>query len=297
MILIPEFIIFESLKNLLKLIRTDYNATLFTGTTATGTAVITDGGISNINITNGGTLYPFAPIVNIVGDGTGASAIAFITAGVVTSIEVIGGTGYTTATISFSPDTTKSLLYRLLFGSSVQRYKLFEQAKTIFITTEDDPRHLDVNMFFNAKRAAIPTIHITLPSEAQKNNAMNNSEGFRATVFDDQLQKSIAVYNKRFGSTYNIIITSDNTNEVILLYHFIRSVLISMNAHFTLAGLENPKLSGGDLNINSELVPLGIFMRAIGLEFEYDVEAQDLFSKDVLPMNLIEVSSLPTVVS
>ena len=64
--------------------------------------------ISNIEVTNGGKGYVNAPIVNIISDnGTGATAAAAVTNGVVTSIEVTnGGRGYTTPpTITISePD-------------------------------------------------------------------------------------------------------------------------------------------------------------------------------------------------
>ena len=58
-----------------------------------------------------------------------------------------------------------TILYKLLGANKLQRYELFEQAKTVFLEEEDNPRFLDVQMFFNMKRASIPTIHITLPSE------------------------------------------------------------------------------------------------------------------------------------
>lgn len=192
-------------------------------------------------------------------------------------------------------DTTKSLLYRLLNGNEVQRYKLFTQAEAVFITTDDNPRHLDVNLFFNAKRAGIPTIHITLPSESERNNAIGLSEGFRETIYDETDGAFIRTFNRRYGAKYNIIITSDNSNEVVLLYHFLRSVLISLNPHFNLSGLQNPKLSGGDLQINSELVPSNIFIRSIGMEFEYDVEAQDLFKGTIWPFDIISVGFEMTI--
>src|ERR1035437_5563026 len=170
-------------------------------------------------------------------------------------------------------DTTRSLLYKVLAGNSLQRYKLFEQSIAVLITTENDPRHLDINMFFNAKRAAIPTIHITLASESDKNNALGNSEGYRDPEFDDISQTYLKVFNRRYSTKYNIIITSDNSNEVILLYHFFRSILISLSPSLSLSGLENISLSGSDISINSELVPANIFIRSIGLQLAYDVEA------------------------
>lgn len=295
-ILAPEIIIHNSLKSLLKLIRTDYTNSLFTGTAASGSAVINNGQLVDITIIQGGTNYPFSPIINITGDGTGASARAILTGGVVSSIEILdGGSGYTSATITFVADETKSILYRLLVGNNIQRYDLFTQAITLLINKSDDPRYLDVNLFFNAKRASIPTIHITLPSESERNNAIGVGEGFRDTIFEDSNSSYIKTFNRRFSTRYNIIITSDNTNEVILLYHLIRNLLISLNAHFNAAGLENPKLGGGDIQINADIIPTNVFVRAISMEFEYDVEAQDIIRGAINSLEIIGIIPTPIV--
>jgi hypothetical protein len=190
-------------------------------------------------------------------------------------------------------DETKTILYRILFGTGIERYDFFTQAKKVFLIKDDNPRYLDINLFFNAKRAAIPTWHITLPSEGEKNNSIGVSEGYQDTLFQQSPDVYYKAYNRRFSTKYNIIITSDNTNEVVLMFHFLKSVLISINAHLNLAGLQAPKISGGDININSELIPLGIFVRSIGLEFEYDTKAYEFFSKETLIFDSITPNSIP----
>lgn len=174
-------------------------------------------------------------------------------------------------------DETKSLLYRLLHDQEVERYKLYEQAKAIFVAEEDDPRLLDVNLFFNANRNGVPTIHITLPSESTVNNTLGIGEGYRDPIFDEIAGTYKEVYNRRFRASYNLVITSDNTNEVILIYNTLKSILISLFNHMNLSGLEKIELGGRDIQINSTLVPLNIFMRSISVDFEYNVGAIDLF--------------------
>jgi len=59
-----------------------------------GTAGTT--GVSNIPVASGGSGYLAAPVVTITGDGTGASAVATLTGGVVSDITITSaGTGYT----------------------------------------------------------------------------------------------------------------------------------------------------------------------------------------------------------
>jgi len=62
-----------------------------------------DGAIEVIKVTSGGSGYATAPSVTIIGDGTGATANATITANVVTAVTITAaGTGYTKASVSFA---------------------------------------------------------------------------------------------------------------------------------------------------------------------------------------------------
>jgi len=73
--------------------------------TATGTAVITTGEVTGVNITNGGSGYSVAPTVTITGDGTTApTATATISGGVVTGVTVNpdGSSDFTVASVTFS---------------------------------------------------------------------------------------------------------------------------------------------------------------------------------------------------
>lgn len=68
-----------------------------------------NGAIEVIKITSGGTGYTSAPSVQIVGDGTGATATATISGGIVTGIAVGNtGLGYTYATVNFSGGSPSS---------------------------------------------------------------------------------------------------------------------------------------------------------------------------------------------
>lgn len=65
-----------------------------------------DGSIDVIRVLTGGSGYNSTPVVQINGDGTGASATAVVSANVVTGINVVSrGSGYTYATVSFSGGT------------------------------------------------------------------------------------------------------------------------------------------------------------------------------------------------
>jgi len=63
----------------------------------------TAAGIERVVVTAGGTGYTSAPTVTITGDGTGATAVAVISGGVVTAVNITAkGSNYTVANITFS---------------------------------------------------------------------------------------------------------------------------------------------------------------------------------------------------
>jgi hypothetical protein len=82
------------------LLRVAFNNSIFAvpdqpGTPAIAYATTTDGVVTSITVTNGGTGYLAPPKINIIGSGAGATAVAQVSGGVVTGITVTnGGSGY-----------------------------------------------------------------------------------------------------------------------------------------------------------------------------------------------------------
>ena len=82
------------------LVRMCFNNSIFAvpnqpGVPAIAYAVTENGVVTSINIVNGGSGYLAPPKINIIGDGSGATAQASVSGGVVTGIEVTnGGSGY-----------------------------------------------------------------------------------------------------------------------------------------------------------------------------------------------------------
>lgn len=175
-----------------------------------------------------------------------------------------------------TPDKEKTLLYRLFNGVSLGAYDFYRQLVEILSRNQTDPRHLEVNYFFNGERAKYPTIHITLPNENPYADGLGIDAGAEDPIPANLDFDEITIYNRNFRCTYNIVITSENSLEVIALYHFLRSLMISLFIDLENSLLSNPKLSGGDISMLSDLIPTNIFMRNIGLEFNYNVAALSL---------------------
>lgn len=179
----------------------------------------------------------------------------------------------------------RSFLYRLFKDWKLDRYGLFEQAKSLIVTTDEDPKHIRVQMAYNRDKADIPQVFVNLSGENSANNGLGFDQGFISeTVFNGEY---IVNYNRRFKTTYNIGCVSQNRTETILLYYLIRAMLISANNHLQLSGLSNPIIGGQDVRMSQDIAEY-VFMRVIGLSFEYEQTIPDMFS--VIPINSVNFS-------
>lgn len=181
-------------------------------------------------------------------------------------------------------DEKDTLLYAYFGNLPVhgKKWNWFEQAKDLFLREEDHPRKIEVEMFFNSERARAPTVHLTLPSEQSSGDGIGVDIGYQEDRWDDSNLTYQQTSTRMFESQYHILISSDNTLEVQLIYNFLRGMIISIFTQVELAGLRNPKLSGQDLRLESHLVPEHIFVRGLGIRTEYEVSVPEYFSKDMV---------------
>jgi hypothetical protein len=192
-------------------------------------------------------------------------------------------------------DESKTILYRSFKTSgSLERYDYYTQLKKIIVTDLDDPREFDFHMGFNMQKVSTPHCHITLPSENAAPNGLGLDEGNADPVFDDLNKEYRKVFTRRYDATYNFTLTSDNSNEVVALYHFLKSVLTQLIDHLELSNLEHVRIAGGDLSINPALVPPNVFMRNISVSFSYDIQVQELFTSSFVT-KLIFAMQPPTL--
>ncbi len=168
----------------------------------------------------------------------------------------------------------QSYLYKI-FGDQNVSYKFdfFKEAVNIIIGNASQKRKgLDVYIGYNLERAANPSIHITIPSDRlSQSNGIGFDEGLQDSEFEEDDKWEDKSLERDFECTYNLIITSDNMNEVILIYHLLRALIIGGYEHLEHSGLQNLKFSGQDLQFQSDLVPANIFHKNLSIEFKYDV--------------------------
>ena len=174
-----------------------------------------------------------------------------------------------------------SYLHRILEDQQIERYSYYEQAKAVLFKQKDDPRSIRVDLMYNMDFEKVPSIYITLPGEQHGQNALGieqSTEPYYNANTDDEVVSYTNKYTRRKNATYAIYITSDNSNEVTLLYHIIDCLIISMTTHLALKGLYNLTQGGQDLQIDSDKIPKHLFIKALSLGLQYDRSAPDLNS-------------------
>ena len=170
-------------------------------------------------------------------------------------------------------DDTQSLLYKILGtdeqGKPLQLnlYNVFKQAKKI-IQTENN---LSVNFGYNQEVAQIISLHILLPSEQGK-MAIGADEGYLSDdiVEDGEKTRVQNYYTQMYDATYQIMITSNNSAEVNVVYNILKSMLLMLVPQLELMGLRLPTLSGNDVVMQDDLVPVPLFHKVINLSFTYE---------------------------
>lgn len=179
-------------------------------------------------------------------------------------------------------DTKSTLLYKIFGGNKIGKFDFFEQAKDIFLRSVDHPRKIATRMLFDTSRAGLPTIHVTMPAENASSDGIGIDEGYVDSELDTVHKKVITTYTRGFDTTYNCIITSDNATEVLCIYHLLKSMLISIFDTIEFSGIRNVKLSGQDLQINSELVPINLYSRGIGISCLYEQSVPKVQKDDLI---------------
>lgn len=173
-----------------------------------------------------------------------------------------------------------TFLYQVFHGNTMGSFDFYEQAKALFLRTSDNPRKIETRMMFDSSRAELPTIHIVLPSETTgKDNTIGVSQGPENFVRSDGVLQPI--YRRSFDTNYQLAISSGNMLETIMIYQGLKAAIVSAMDSLTLNGLRLPSLSGNDIELNSDQVP-GLFIRALTVQIDYDIEVPSLVKRKVL---------------
>lgn len=175
-----------------------------------------------------------------------------------------------------------SILYRLL-GENIDgkpimmnRWDFFKQAKKIFT----NKNNLSVNFGYNFDVANIIALHIVLPSEQAAESAIGQDEGYNTIVDDEEM--IMEFFSQNFQSNYQVMITSNNSSEILTVYHVLKSMLLMIIPHLETMGLRLCKLSGNDIMFKDDLMPNGMFHKVLNISFNYELKVPQMLRKDII---------------
>lgn len=174
-----------------------------------------------------------------------------------------------------------------LFGElQIGSYSFSENAKKIFLRGSESDRQIETHIFFNHDRAHLPTVHINLPSE---NMGGDNGIDWDTDVFQAECEdKAYRASSRTYTAKFNLIFTSNNTFEVLIMYYVIKSVIQGNIVLLSENGLQNPKLSGSDIIFNEGFMPQSIYSRALSIDCMYRSQALSFVQMDTVKTVIFE---------
>jgi len=183
-------------------------------------------------------------------------------------------------------DSKKSILYRMLGENSdgqpirLNNYNYFEQAKRIFSKTQ----FLSVNFGYNFQVAKDLSLNIMLPAESSCDSSIGLGEGYITETETDSVGNEIKreTLTQMMESNYQIMISGDNSSEVSVVYNVLKSMLLILSPHLELLGLRLPKISGNDVMMQDDLIPVAVFHKVLNLSFKYELTVPKTVCDEVI---------------
>lgn len=170
-----------------------------------------------------------------------------------------------------NPNPDRTLLYSIFGDDKYDKFSFFNQAKELLITRGvQDKRTVETRLAFDKDRVSLPTFHITVTGS----DPVDNSVGFDPEIEKADTGEVYLSYARRYRKRLSIIITSENSFEVILLSTFLQSMLISLADLFDVMDLSNMSFSEKDMNLMNQQTPQGVFVRSVDISFDYEVRVK-----------------------
>lgn len=189
---------------------------------------------------------------------------------------------------------TQSYIYKHLGDQtpvSNTDFDFYNNAVALLTRDSSHARCIETHFFLNTSRFNLPTIHITLSADNKGADGIGFDKNVDGPVFLTDTQFT-DTGTRSFATRYQVVFTSDNTFEVILMYYLLRAALIGNSHLLSLNGIENPSIKGADIMLNDGLSPMGIYSRALFIDCMYSQTALAFTKQDITTD--INVSGTPT---
>lgn len=182
-------------------------------------------------------------------------------------------------------DEKQSYLYYLTNNISMQRVDVFKESKSIFLNNDPTSRErLTVNLGWPQTMREGVNVTITNPGEQYAQNVLSVDESpyiveefiYNNNDPENETNHYRHSYGRRYQANFKIIITGLGTNEILVVYNVIKSILISFDGtgHLNYMGFQNVKISGQDMEIRSDIVKHK-WAKSLNLTFDYEFKVPD----------------------
>jgi hypothetical protein len=183
---------------------------------------------------------------------------------------------------NYPTDRTKTYLYRLFYGNVLGGFDFYTQSIEILNRTAASSRKLETRLEFDRERAMLPTIFINTPSDRLDGENSIGMGSLDEYYYEEEDGVTTDIYRRTFGGEYELIITSSNQHETLLIYNLLKALFVS--AADTLAMQFDGTFSyvGKKLLPKDDMTPTPLYMRAIGIHIQYTLEVPSIVKKDLL---------------
>jgi hypothetical protein len=187
--------------------------------------------------------------------------------------------------IEENSDPTKTLVYSIFkedrhgLSKNIETFDLYNETLRILMKKE-----IRVFMGYNMEVSGTGCVHILLPSESGKPLTIGGDEGYveYQESGPEEDAKTSAVFTQTFDATYQLMVTSENSLEAVIIYNLMKACFLSLFEHLELAGLRDIKTSGQDLSMQSDLVPPHVFHRSLMIGFFYENNVPSHFKDSLI---------------
>ena len=170
-------------------------------------------------------------------------------------------------------------------------------AQELFVRPVTDSRKLEIRLLFDRDRATLPTIHVREPAKMKGStdtigfigedlyeNDQRYDEGDEP-IYPNTYHNSV---RRSFNSQFELMITSANRHEVLIIEEVIMALLMGSQdmLHLVLPFYLN-QISVKELMFNDNISP-NIFIKAITLNAGYDKTYPEIVKNEIIQKILFE---------
>lgn len=182
---------------------------------------------------------------------------------------------------NYKDDETKTFLYQILYGTKDGSFDFYEQAKKMFLRTNEDPRKIQVRIEFPKDKTSLPCYVIREPG---KNSGMAQSIGKLTGMMMPN-----GGFEVRDSRAYNfdVMCLADNILESILMSEILYALMLgAYNVLSTMFYKIDFNMT--ELIAEQDLMPLPIFFRSLRIDLASDELVPTLVDEGLLNKLIFE---------